>query len=324
MDGRSRRPARPRTRAADRRRRRRRRLGRGQPGAPAATTRSSRRLGRRARTPGPARASAVRLQRRTRASRSTGSAAPWLAIAGAWLLAVGDAVRFAVAGPYLSTAAGSSAPRRDGDRRRHERGQVGRAARGDEVAVDDDLGVLPLGAGVAQVVGDRVHARSRGGPRRSGRDRDPAGVADERDRLAASSMPATALARLVAAQLVGAEAARDHEQVGSRPRGPSRRRGRQVLALLADDLGAASAPTSSTSRPPPGGGSRDTSPRCPRTSGPIITGGSLARRSGASWSRSSYAPSASATADRSDEATRPEAIESGDGETAESPSSTSC
>jgi len=31
-----------------------------------------------------------------------------------------------------------------------------RASRGDEVAVDDDFGVLPLGSRVAQVVGDRL------------------------------------------------------------------------------------------------------------------------------------------------------------------------
>ena len=41
------------------------------------------------------------------------------------------------------------------DRRPQERGQVVRPSRGDEVAVDDYFGVLPLGSRVAQIIGDR-------------------------------------------------------------------------------------------------------------------------------------------------------------------------
>ena len=41
------------------------------------------------------------------------------------------------------------------DRRPQERGQVVRPSRGDEVAVDDYFGILPLGSRVAQIISDR-------------------------------------------------------------------------------------------------------------------------------------------------------------------------
>ena len=179
---------------------------------------------------------------------------------------------------------------RHADQRPHERGQVGRAARGDQVAVHHDLRVLPLGPRVAQVVGDRRHRGHAAALDDPGRDRHPAGVADEGDRLVLLVQAANQrLDALVGAQLVGAEAAGDHQQVqvvGHQVGG--RLIGDQLDPLLATHGLPAVDPDPAHGRPRLlKAVVRDRSPRRPRTGGrssPRPAGRRAARGRGASSS----------------------------------------
>src|SRR4051794_14311753 len=92
--------------------------------------------------------------------------------------------------------------------------EIGRSARGNEVAVDDGGLVHPGSAGVLHVVPDGADARRLPAREDLGGDRHPSRVTDERDRLAGAVEAAHEIQHLVAAaQLVRREAARDHQCV---------------------------------------------------------------------------------------------------------------
>src|SRR5438067_4424795 len=141
----------------------------------------------------------------------------------------------------LGRGGGLEAGRRSGghaDERTHEGREVVGLAGAHEVAVDDDLGVLPHRAGIDEIIGDR---RPGGRPppgQDAGRRRDPPCVADERDRLApAVHLLHEAFDCGVRAELVGPVASRkdqDVERVGRRV--GNGHVGAEALALLADDL----------------------------------------------------------------------------------------
>ena len=117
-----------------------------------------------------------------------------------------------------------------------ERRQILGRARGDQIAVDDDRGVLELGAGVDQVSLDSRHARGAATADDIRLGQHPAGVADGRYQFpAAVQVPDESDHGRIAAHAVWRKPARDDhavELVGAHVAGCNVRLGRIAMAAV--------------------------------------------------------------------------------------------